>query len=450
MTIALLILAIIIGYLRKGRLKNLANLEIKLAPIFILSFIIQIAIFIGNGFDIGAIQSYQILLHFVSYIILFAGLMGNLNSKWFICITVGVTCNFLVIFLNGGKMPVSIEAASVIGISVDHMKALLSGVAGIHQELQDGALLWYLSDIIPISFPGPLQFLGNIFSVGDFIMYAGLIGLIQSAMVHYSKEQENEELPLNEIAPVRELNSFKAENHMDEIYMSDIHEKDCFSLRSQEESIVLNFDQVDNKEVAAVNTVEEIGLMKEVERFKQINKDKGEDNIFSFNNTLDSDVQAQELFHERNNNIQQIEESHANEFTEEETQPKEIVTDEVDFDEGVVDTIHQYIIVDGKIKENEHYNKNQTISSVMPVEEPIEIENRVNKLEDQVEELEMTQVELSPKVEKEETDNQHLVNVTDSERIDLIEQIKQRKEKGYSLVEVEVGNKKINFWKKDL
>jgi hypothetical protein len=43
-----------------------------------------------------------------------------------------------------------------------------------------------------------------------------------------------------------------------------------------------------------------------------------------------------------------------------------------------------------------------------------------------------------------------LQRLSDSERVDLMKKMKERKERGYSLVQVKVGDKQINFWKKDL
>ena len=43
-----------------------------------------------------------------------------------------------------------------------------------------------------------------------------------------------------------------------------------------------------------------------------------------------------------------------------------------------------------------------------------------------------------------------LQNLTDSDRIELMKKMKKRKAEGYTLVEITVGGKKINFWKKDL
>ncbi|MFZ7120549.1 MAG: DUF5317 domain-containing protein, partial [Eubacteriaceae bacterium] len=217
MTIALLIIAIVIGLIRKGRLTNLVNLKIKLIPLILVSFLIQMSIYIGYKYNITVIEDYDILLHFVSYIILFAGLMNNFDNKWFIVITLGVIANFMVIFLNGGKMPVSLDAATTIGIS-ESIEAIFAVRGGTHQPLQTGTLLWFLADIIPLGYPSVLKVFNNIYSIGDFIVYGGMMGLIQSSMI--IKHNDGKEIT-EEHNSFEEKNEFENDKYLDELFVVD-------------------------------------------------------------------------------------------------------------------------------------------------------------------------------------------------------------------------------------
>ena len=94
MILILLLLAIVIGYLRKGRLRNISELSIRMVPLLVLAFLLQGAIYLGYTYEIGVIQEFDILIHFVSYILLFAGLMSNFENKWFVVMTFGMVLNF--------------------------------------------------------------------------------------------------------------------------------------------------------------------------------------------------------------------------------------------------------------------------------------------------------------------------------------------------------------------
>ena len=111
-----------------------------------------------------------------------------------------------------------------------------------------------------------------------------------------------------------------------------------------------------------------------------------------------------------------------------------------------MDTINQFIIVDGKIKKNPNYQlpiHHEEVNREEPVKGNDPEEN-------DIEELELSHIDLQDKGERVKEENHMLQNLTDSDRIDLMKKMKKRKAEGYTLVEITVGDKKINFWKKDL
>jgi hypothetical protein len=80
-------------------------------------------------------------------------------------IGLGAVANTLAIIANGGVMPASLTAQRLAGLKQG---------AGFHNSaaVAHPHLLW-LGDIIPI--PGPLP---NTVSIGDFIIFAGLLILL--------------------------------------------------------------------------------------------------------------------------------------------------------------------------------------------------------------------------------------------------------------------------------
>ncbi|MFZ7133958.1 MAG: DUF5317 domain-containing protein [Eubacteriales bacterium] len=497
MVIILLIIGIIIGFIRKGNLNNLAQLHIQFLPLIILSFLIQISIYVGYRMDISILKSYDILLHFISYIILFAGLMSNFHNKWFIVITLGVIGNFMVIFLNGGKMPVSLDAAAIIGMT-DSLEPLLKVRGGTHQILNASTIFPFLADVIPIALPEPANFMNNIYSIGDFILYSGTMGLLQSAMAGkqntVEKEMTVENIPNNaqpdemysELSPYEEriINEYNQRTKQESL----ITEQDTVSLSYNSiESIasVIENNEKQNDEYYPLKEIledhddeEDFSIHKEeiLQNEKEPEKQKMNNSFFV------EDKNQKEQMYEIKDAVEQDPMIEEVPFIEEETknlsqeyEQEQVVSPQEYIDQDQVDTTHQFIIVNGKIVENPYYHRRVD----PPVQEnsgDITFESEVEHLESRIDEIEMSQLDLNEEVDKElnqldiqekediemsklgfnEEDpevafNKHLLqDMTDSERIDFMKKMKRRKENGYTLEQISIGDKHISFWKKDL
>lgn len=91
---------------------------------------------------------------------------------------IGVFLNFLVMLVNGGRMPVSYEAASVL--DPIYLEMLKSGDAVTKHYLLDASTrLAFLGDIIPLSSPYPRT---QAISIGDVVMNFGIFLFILHIM----------------------------------------------------------------------------------------------------------------------------------------------------------------------------------------------------------------------------------------------------------------------------
>ncbi|ABO67101.1 Conserved hypothetical protein [Geobacillus thermodenitrificans NG80-2] len=90
----------------------------------------------------------------------------------------GVLLNFIVMAANGGRMPVSVEAAQFLGR--EYIEALKAGLYAKHQAITSDTLLPFLGDIIPLSPPYPRQ---QVISIGDVVMNVGAFLFIQHLML---------------------------------------------------------------------------------------------------------------------------------------------------------------------------------------------------------------------------------------------------------------------------
>ena len=172
-----LVLSVIVGFFRKGNLKWLANPLFKWGWIFPLLLVIQLLVFYLQN-SLSFIAEISQFVYIFVYLLGLFFLWVNRHHKGFNILLVGVLLNFLVIFFNGGRMPVSEEAASVLDpIYID---ALKNSLYAKHTLLTESTNLAFLGDIIPISSPYPKT---QVISIGDVIMNIGIFLFIQDKMV---------------------------------------------------------------------------------------------------------------------------------------------------------------------------------------------------------------------------------------------------------------------------
>jgi len=104
-------------------------------------------------------------------------LMLNASQRWMLAFAaLGIAANILVIGLNQA-MPVSIEAASEIGVVRAASRAALER-DGLHEEMDARTLLPFLGDVIAV--PGP-PWQRGVLSLGDALLALGLGGWVFAA-----------------------------------------------------------------------------------------------------------------------------------------------------------------------------------------------------------------------------------------------------------------------------
>lgn len=186
-----IIISFIVGFLRKGNLRALAQLKLKWGWIFPLLLVVELAVFMfqnDNKF-LGQISGY---IYIIVYVLGLLFLLMNRKNPGFILILIGVFLNFLVMVLNGGRMPVSVEAAAVL--DPGYIEALKESLYAKHMMLTSSSHLGFLGDVIPISAPYPRT---QIISIGDIIMNIGIFFFIQYLMVHHPMAKKVDTLPIS-------------------------------------------------------------------------------------------------------------------------------------------------------------------------------------------------------------------------------------------------------------
>ncbi|UNK18988.1 DUF5317 domain-containing protein [Paenibacillus sp. N3/727] len=175
-----IIIGLIVGLIRGGirhGLLQFSKIRLKGGWIFPVLLIIQLIIFrFQENSDILAAASSYVFM--TIYIVGMLFLWMNRDQRGFGIILAGVFLNFLVMAVNGGRMPVSLQAASVLDpYYVDMLKE--GAIITKHFLLDDSTALPFLGDIIPLSAPYPRT---QAISIGDIVMNIGIFMYIVHLM----------------------------------------------------------------------------------------------------------------------------------------------------------------------------------------------------------------------------------------------------------------------------
>jgi hypothetical protein len=154
-----LVISIVVGWVRGGKLRNLTEIRVKLWWLLPLGF----ALLAASAFLPQDKHDLAVGLVLVSYLplLLFVWLNRDMTGIWIAGL--GILMNFTVIVLNSG-MPVLIEAVQIAGGSSEPV------LGAKHVILDESTRLPFLADIIPL--PGAVLSLGDVFlaiGIGAFL-----------------------------------------------------------------------------------------------------------------------------------------------------------------------------------------------------------------------------------------------------------------------------------------
>ena len=175
--------SLIIGKIRGGRFSNIASGEIRGWYFIGASFLIEFGAVYLSLKGVKMVTDGIFFIHFLSYMLLFCGLLMNLDKYSFWIITAGVLLNFIVIIANGGKMPVSADALKYAGLH-NNLADIALGRIVTHTLMNTTTKLRFLGDVLPLPqyYPRP-----KVYSIGDILMAIGIFIYIQKLMIGKSK-----------------------------------------------------------------------------------------------------------------------------------------------------------------------------------------------------------------------------------------------------------------------
>jgi len=193
----IIIISIIIGLLRNGKLSSLSQISLKRVELILLACLIQAGLVFLGPKKVKFVLDYSSYMLIFSYIVLLLAVWYNKKLEGIKFIALGIAFNFVVIVVNGGHMPVLLSSLYKAGLN-DFALVLKEGIYVTHTLITEKTLFKFLADVIPLSppFPDP-----SVLSVGDFLMFYGVFSLIQNAVVNRQdsevSNQNSEDKELN-------------------------------------------------------------------------------------------------------------------------------------------------------------------------------------------------------------------------------------------------------------
>jgi hypothetical protein len=150
-----------------GRLGRLLDLRLRWGAAMLGALALQVSI--TTLAPAGSTGVHQ-LLHVASYALAGASILANRRITGLPILALGAALNSLAIITNAGIMPASARAMRLAGLApADHFT---NSAPLAHPHLLA------LGDVIPIPGPWPL---GNVISIGDLLIIAGLLSILHHA-----------------------------------------------------------------------------------------------------------------------------------------------------------------------------------------------------------------------------------------------------------------------------
>lgn len=181
MFIDIMVLSVIVALIRGIDLKSAGRYEIKGTYLFLTGIFLEII----SVMYFKSLGNLKYWLYLSSFVFLLTAVYAN-RDKWeFWPMGIGVFLNMLVIFINGGRMPVLLNAAKIAGLT-DLAADLERDALISHVMITADTHLWFLGDIIYVPRPYPRP---DVLSIGDIFICIGLFFMLQDILVRRAGEK---------------------------------------------------------------------------------------------------------------------------------------------------------------------------------------------------------------------------------------------------------------------
>jgi len=170
------IIGLIIGKVGRGKIERIGYENVRFPFLIVLSFLIQVSIFMLNVGLVTINDSLLDMLLVSSYASIILAILANLRIRYMVIVLTGAVFNFIMVILNGLRIGITLENAQKVYSSeiVQLLKA--DNVRFFKLIPQEKSIM---GGIIPFNkfFVYP-----SVATLGDLLIFAGIILIIQQIM----------------------------------------------------------------------------------------------------------------------------------------------------------------------------------------------------------------------------------------------------------------------------
>lgn len=171
-----IVIGLIIGKLRRGKLEKIGYLTIQYPLLIMAGVLFQFFVFILNiGLsDLGHNINDGILI--LSYILIMAGILSNKSIKFMYLFFVGTLYNFVILILNGVKVGIT-ESTATKAFSLEIVELIAAGHVRYFTIIPESR--FYMGAFL--TFEGIFIY-PIVLTIGDIILFFTTVVFIQYAM----------------------------------------------------------------------------------------------------------------------------------------------------------------------------------------------------------------------------------------------------------------------------
>lgn len=170
-------IGIAIGLFVGGKVANLGNLRVRLWPLLFLALLAQVIAFSPPFGGSAFMMSYGWMIYEATLVVTLMVMARNLSLPGMWILLLGSFLNALVIFANGGQMPVDL---TLLSQAVSELPATQDPNFYLNTApMTDSTRLNFLGDVLLVPESLPLR---NVFSIGDMLIALGCVALIALTM----------------------------------------------------------------------------------------------------------------------------------------------------------------------------------------------------------------------------------------------------------------------------
>jgi len=192
MLIGGILLGLVLGLLAGGRLRNLAEIQLRWTGLLVAALVLRFATEAALNAGIDIVETLRLPLLVAAFGVLLIPLWANRTYPGLILAFLGVLSNGLVILVNGGYMPIWEPALAYAGLTPADVTRSFHVIVEANAQDFVGRLL-ILGDVIPI----PIPFIQNVYSLGDLFLGLGLAFFLFAGVVRVPtpiEEQQDADL----------------------------------------------------------------------------------------------------------------------------------------------------------------------------------------------------------------------------------------------------------------